>query len=57
MLRLVAPDSVQLNWTVPCSVMVLLKAERLTTGGCNVDVTTTTTDEVDEPDELVAVKV
>lgn len=57
MLRLVAPDSVQFNVTAPCSVIVLLSADRLTTGGCGVDVTTTTTDEVDEPDELVAVRV
>ena len=57
MLRLVAPDSVQLNWTVPWSVMVSLSADRLTTGGCSVDVTATTSDEVDEPDELVAVNV
>ena len=38
-------------------MIVPLTADRLTTGGCSVDVTTTTTEEMDEPEELVAVSV
>jgi|ERR1035438_2229847 hypothetical protein len=37
--------------------MLSLSAERVTTGGCNVDVTTNVTIEVEEPDALVAVSV